>query len=67
MQRSTDRILTTHAGSLPRPGDLLELIQAKATGRPYDQEAFASRVKRAVGEIVRKQTELGVEIGRAHV
>ena len=62
MQRSTDRILTTHAGSLPRPGDLLELIQAKATGRPYDQEAFASRVKRAVGEIVRKQTELGVDV-----
>src|SRR5439155_1259222 len=43
MHRSTDRILTTHAGSLPRPGDLLELIQAKATGRPYDQEAFAAR------------------------
>ena len=62
MKRSTDRILTTHAGSLPRPGDLLELIQAKATGRPYDQEAFASRVKRAVGEIVRKQTELGVDV-----
>src|SRR5213594_3269782 len=62
MQRSTDRILTTHAGSLPRPGDLLELIQAKATGRPHDQEAFASRVKRAVDEIVRKQTDLGVDV-----
>ena len=42
MKRSTDRILTTHAGSLPRPGDLLELIQAKATGRAYDPEAFAA-------------------------
>src|SRR5215471_6172853 len=58
MQRSTDRILTTHAGSLPRPADLLELIQAKATGRPYDHEAFTARVRRAVGEIVGKQAEL---------
>src|SRR5262249_61449583 len=62
MKRSTERILTTHAGSLPRPGDLLELIQAKATGRPYDPEAFAARVRRAVGEIVQKQTELGVDV-----
>ena len=65
MQRSTDRILTTHAGSLPRPGDLLELIQAKATGRPYDQEAFASRVKRAVGEIVRRFLLLALQLLRA--
>src|SRR5262245_62548039 len=62
MQRSTDRILTTHAGSLPRPADLLELIQAKATGRSYDQEAFAARVRRAVGDIVAKQAELGVDV-----
>src|SRR5215510_3374830 len=58
MQRSTDRILTTHAGSLPRPADLLELIQAKATGRPYDHEAFAARVRRAVGDIVGKQADV---------
>src|SRR5499426_4920446 len=62
MQRSTDRILTTHAGSLPRPADLLELIQAKATGRPYDHEAFAARVRRAVGDIVGKQAGLGVDV-----
>ena len=62
MKRSTDRILTTHAGSLPRPADLLELIQAKATGRPYDQEAFAARVRGAVEDIVRKQAELGVDV-----
>ena len=62
MNRSVDRVLTTHAGSLPRPGDLLELIQAKATGRAYDPEAFAARVRRAVGEIVRKQTDLGVDV-----
>ena len=62
MKRSTDRIVTTHAGSLPRPADLLELIQAKATGRPYDPDTFATRVRRAVGDIVRKQTELGVDV-----
>src|SRR5499425_625715 len=62
MKHSTERILTTHAGSLPRPADLLELIQAKATGGPYDPEAFAARVRRAVGDIVRTQTELGVDV-----
>ena len=62
MKRSTDRIVTTHAGSLPRPADLLELIQAKATGRPYDPDAFATRVRRAVDDIVRKQAELGVDV-----
>src|SRR5439155_26164967 len=62
MHRITDRILATHAGSQPRAGDLHELIQAKATGRPYDQEAFAARVRQAVGEIVGKQTELGVDV-----
>src|SRR5262249_15017462 len=62
MKHSTERILTTHAGSLPRPADLLELIQAKATGGPYDPDAFAARVRRAVGDIVRKQRELGVDV-----
>jgi len=62
MKRSTERILTTHAGSLPRPPDLLELIQAKSTGRPYDQNSYTTRVRTAVREIVRKQTELGVDV-----
>jgi 5-methyltetrahydropteroyltriglutamate--homocysteine methyltransferase len=42
MQRSTERILTTHVGSLPRPPDLLEMINAKKEGRPfgrYEQRA----------------------------
>lgn len=37
MKRSRDRILTTHAGSLPRPADLLRLLQAKGQGEPYDR------------------------------
>jgi 5-methyltetrahydropteroyltriglutamate--homocysteine methyltransferase len=62
MKRSVDRILTTHAGSLPRPEDLLALIQAKARGEPYDEPAFARRVQSAVREIVVKQVELGLDV-----
>src|SRR5439155_20386013 len=62
MQRSTQRILTTHVGSLPRPTDLLAMIQAKERGDPLDAEAFASRVKSAVAEIARKQGESGIDI-----
>ncbi len=62
MKRSSDRILTTHAGSLPRPGDLLEMIQAKSSGRPYDQDGYTTRVRTAVREIVRKQAELGLDV-----
>ncbi len=62
MKRSTHRILTTHAGSLPRPSDLLELIQTRAAGRRVDDTAQDSRLREAVGEIVRKQVELGVDV-----
>jgi 5-methyltetrahydropteroyltriglutamate--homocysteine methyltransferase len=62
MKHSTERILTTHVGSLPRPPDLLEMIQAKEQGRPIDAEAFAARVKSAVAEAVRKQAEAGIDI-----
>jgi 5-methyltetrahydropteroyltriglutamate--homocysteine methyltransferase len=62
MKRSSDRILTTHAGSLPRPADLLTLIRAKAGGQPYDQPAFAARVRSAVAGIVRRQVDLGLDV-----
>ena len=62
MKRSTHRILTTHAGSLPRLSDLLELIQTRAAGRRVDDTAQDSRLREAVGEIVRKQVELGVDV-----
>jgi 5-methyltetrahydropteroyltriglutamate--homocysteine methyltransferase len=62
MKHSTERILTTHVGSLPRPPDLLEMIQAKEQGRPIDAEAFAGRVKSAVAAVVRKQAEAGIDI-----
>jgi 5-methyltetrahydropteroyltriglutamate--homocysteine methyltransferase len=57
MMRSTHRILTTHAGSLPRPDDLRALVTAKAGGQPYAQDALAGRVRSAVAEVVRKQVE----------
>ncbi len=62
MHRSTDRILTTHTGSLPRPRDLLELVRARARGERIDEDAFQTRLRMAVGEIVRKQAELGVDV-----
>jgi 5-methyltetrahydropteroyltriglutamate--homocysteine methyltransferase len=62
MHRSSTRILTTHCGSLPRPTDLLDLMKAKITGQPYDTEAYAARVRSAVGEIVRQQIECGIDI-----
>jgi 5-methyltetrahydropteroyltriglutamate--homocysteine methyltransferase len=62
MRRSTERILTTHAGSLPRPDALLPLIRQKAQGQAVDEAAFAARVEEAVGETVRRQTDAGIDI-----
>jgi 5-methyltetrahydropteroyltriglutamate--homocysteine methyltransferase len=62
MKRSTDRILTTHVGSLARPDDLLQLMQARSSGQPYDAAAYASRVKSAVADVVRKQVLNGVDV-----
>jgi 5-methyltetrahydropteroyltriglutamate--homocysteine methyltransferase len=62
MQRSTDRILTTHTGSLPRPTDLLELLRARETGRPYDETRLQARVREAVVEVARKQVETGLDV-----
>ncbi len=62
MKHSTDRILTTHCGSMPRPNDLLDMMKLKVKGEPYDPEAFASRVRSAVAECVRRQVECGIDI-----
>src|SRR5881296_3331625 len=53
MKRSTDRILTTHTGSLPRANDLTVLLEALDAGTVPEQAAFDARVRRAVGDIVR--------------
>src|SRR5436309_9427566 len=62
MQRSTDRILTTHTGSLPRPDDLVALLYAKEEGGLQDDAALTARVRTATAEIVRKQCECGVDV-----
>lgn len=62
MKRSTNRILTTHAGSLARPKDLLETMDAKLCGRPYDREVYARQVRGAVADMVRQQVKCGVDI-----
>jgi len=62
MQHSTKRILTTHAGSLPRPADLLEMIAAKEQGQPIDEAARAARLPLAVKVSVLKHIELGIDI-----
>ena len=62
MQRSTERILTTHVGSLPRPPDLLAMLQTKERGEPFDADAFARRVATAVTEVVKTQAESGIDI-----
>jgi 5-methyltetrahydropteroyltriglutamate--homocysteine methyltransferase len=62
MKRSADRILTTHAGSLPRPADLLDMNEAKEQGKGFDEAAHGKRLRAAVGEIVHKQIELGIDV-----
>jgi 5-methyltetrahydropteroyltriglutamate--homocysteine methyltransferase len=62
MQRSSDRFLTTHTGSLPRPDDLIRMMYAKEEGVPVDGAALAARVRAAVAEVVKKQADAGVDL-----
>jgi 5-methyltetrahydropteroyltriglutamate--homocysteine methyltransferase len=62
MNRTVERILTTHVGSLPRPPDLLDAIAAEQQGRAIDEKVHASRLRTAVKEVVRKQIEIGIDI-----
>jgi 5-methyltetrahydropteroyltriglutamate--homocysteine methyltransferase len=62
MKRSTDRILTTHAGSLSRPANLIAMGRAHVAGESTDAVAFAHVLAAAVADVVRKQRELGIDI-----
>jgi 5-methyltetrahydropteroyltriglutamate--homocysteine methyltransferase len=62
MKRSTDRILTTHAGRLPSPPEVLETARAIQRGESHDREAFDRRVRATTAEVVRQQGETGVDI-----
>jgi 5-methyltetrahydropteroyltriglutamate--homocysteine methyltransferase len=62
MKRSNDRILTTHVGSLIRPPALQEIMRAKQAGQSYDEAAYAKCLKDSVGEVVRQQADVGLDV-----
>jgi 5-methyltetrahydropteroyltriglutamate--homocysteine methyltransferase len=61
-QQNTDRITTTHVGSLPRPHDLLDMMKARLEGRAHDEAAYQARVRDAVADCVRRQGQAGIDI-----
>ncbi len=62
MKRSTDRILTTHVGSLIRPPALQEFMRAKQADQPYDSAAYDACLRESVADVVRKQAEVGLDV-----
>ena len=62
MKRSTNRILTTHAGSLSRPANLIDMNRARAGGESKDDAAYARCLAGAVADVVRKQRDAGIDI-----
>jgi len=62
MKRSTERILTTHTGSLARPPELLQMLLAREEGKPVDPRVFDTTVRGAVTEKVKRQVEAGLAI-----
>jgi 5-methyltetrahydropteroyltriglutamate--homocysteine methyltransferase len=62
MRYSRDRILTSHAGSLPRPTALIEANSARQAGGNVDEAQYQEQLKAAVVDVVRRQKELGVDV-----
>src|SRR3977135_910067 len=62
IQQNTDRIQTTHIGSLPRPHAVLDMMKAKFAGQPYDQKASDGTIAKAGEDSVRKQVDCGIDI-----
>ncbi len=62
MKQSTDRILTTHVGSLPRPQEVVDLLFAQDRGEDYDAAQFDEVMRRAVADVVKTQAESGIDI-----
>jgi len=62
MAYGAERFLTTHTGSLPRPDDLIRTMFAKEEGVPVDRPALDARIRAAVVDIVKKQTEAGIDL-----
>jgi len=62
MNRSTDRILTTHSGSLVRTLALIEAMKTRTLGKPIDENEFQETVTAGIAEVVRRQVEAGVDV-----
>jgi 5-methyltetrahydropteroyltriglutamate--homocysteine methyltransferase len=62
VRRSSERILTTHVGSLIRPDRLLPFIRAKQDGQPYDEDAYRQCLASSVEEVVRRQAAAGIDV-----
>ena len=62
MKRSSERILTTHVGSLPRTDAVMDFLSAKEAGEPYDRAAFDTCMRRAVKNVVAEQVALGIDV-----
>ena len=62
MNRSTDRILVTHVGSLVRPMSIRDILSARDHGQPYEEAAYEKTLREEVAGVVRKQADVGVDI-----
>src|SRR3954467_12685654 len=62
MKQSTDRILTTHVGSLARPHSLLDIMKEREFDRPYDDGALDREIADAVKDRVKRQVDSGIDI-----
>jgi 5-methyltetrahydropteroyltriglutamate--homocysteine methyltransferase len=62
MRRNSNRILTSHVGSLPRPEALIQLNRAQSTEKPVDEDGFQTTLRDSVKEVVRRQKEMGIDI-----
>ena len=62
MSQNSDRILTSHAGSLPRPDDLIELNRKRIDEEPVDEAEYQRELRNATIDVVRKQVEIGIDV-----
>jgi hypothetical protein len=62
MKTSTNRILTTHVGSIPRPESITTLLRARVSGQTIDEAQRSARVAEAMAEVVRRQAEVGIDV-----
>src|SRR6266480_3228539 len=62
MRTSSDHILTSHVGSLPRPDELIEANRSRETGKETDERGFQEKLRASVMEVVRRQKDLGIDI-----